>query len=153
MLRTEIDATVTEVYRILADLRPSALDESGLEAAIRRRLDAMAAPIPVLLRTHELPQLPADVEEAIYHVTGEAVTNALKHANATGIQVDLRTRRGEVRVRVQDDGSGCQSLATSGIGMTSMRDRARHVKGHLVVNTAPTGTVVMLTVPIKEDTA
>lgn len=94
------------------------------------------------------------VEEAIYRVVQEAVTNAFKHARARRLCVTVRARGGEVRVEVEDDGRGFEAARGEepggegrGLGLPGLRERARRVGGALAVDSGESGTIVRLRVP------
>ncbi len=148
VLRQEMQSTVTEVRRILADLGPVVLAEQGLAAAIERRVTAAASPMPIEVRIRPLPPLPPEVEEATYLVTAEAVNNVLKHANANRASVEVGVYSGRLVARVSDDGIGFQTYEGAGIGLESMRSRAAALGGECEIATAATGTTVTFTIPI-----
>lgn len=150
VLREEVSVTVSEVRRVLDDLRPVALDEAGFAEALRRSVAAVATTVPVDVRIGELPILPLAIEQAAYRITGEAVTNALRHAQAMHLDVEVGATEEYLTVRVCDDGIGFDSVtALPGIGLASMRDRARALGGKLTVSSAhPSGTTVILELPI-----
>lgn len=143
---------VEEVREIARGLRPEALDEFGLRPAlvtlasgfaeraglrVRRRLDA------------ELPALGREVELVIYRVAQESLTNVVRHASASAVELVLERHDGAVVLRVRDDGRGFNPASTSpGGGMRGMSERAMLVGGRLVIEpVAPHGTEVRLEVP------
>lgn len=148
VLRDEMTRAVTEVRRILADLGPAALVDDGLAAALRRRLAAAARPLPLNLRIGELPELSADVEEAVYRIVGEAVTNAVRHSCASSLEVEVGMTETGFALRVADDGRGIASSAVPGVGLASMRERATAVGGLLSVDSGESGTTVTFSVPV-----
>jgi signal transduction histidine kinase len=150
VLRTEVATTVSDVRRVLDDLRPAALDEGGFADAMRRNVAAVAATVPVTVRIGELPVLPLAVERAAYRVAAEAVANAARHAHATRLHVDVGAADGRLSVRVEDDGIGFDRTdARRGIGLASMHERAGELGGELSVTSAPgRGTTVCLLLPI-----
>jgi two-component system sensor histidine kinase UhpB len=143
-------ATLEEVRAIARNLRPEALDELGLPAALRQLcVDAARTGAAVEPRIGEAAAgaLAPETEVVIYRVAQEALTNALRHADAGAITLALDVAgNGGAVLRVADDGRG--SGGRTGAGMRGMRERALLVGGALDVRPAPGGgTVVTLTVP------
>jgi signal transduction histidine kinase len=154
LLRGRMRDTVGEVRRIVDDLRPAALDQLGLVAALREQL----APVPagagdgprVEIRPRELPaELPAAVEVAAYRVVSEAVTNALRHARCSVCTVDLGAADGGLLLEVRDDGAGIPPDAVPHVGLESMRERAVEVGGRLEIDTGAHGTTVRAWLPLE----
>jgi signal transduction histidine kinase len=139
----ELGTAVAELREIAHGLRPSTLDE-GLSAALRAL--TRHAPVPVELAV-DPGQLPDDVATTIYFVASEAITNAIKHGEATRIDVSVRRENGHVELRVADDGCGGAS-ATTGSGLAGLRDRLDALGGRLVlVSDVRHGTIVEALVP------
>jgi signal transduction histidine kinase len=145
-----------ELGQIVAELRPRELTDTGLAETLRRR-------VQLLDRVHEahvtfassLPprRLPAAVEEVVLRVAEEALHNALRHANAATVTVTLSPLgKTGVQCSVADDGVGfdvpAADAASRRLGLSSMRERARKVRGSLAVRSKPgEGTTVTLEVP------
>jgi signal transduction histidine kinase len=91
------------------------------------------------LLADEAIELPAPVEEALYHITLEALNNALRHARATSVRVTLSQRDGPVILEIMDDGCGFdpESVDQAGMGLTTMRQRAESIGGRLTVTSKP----------------
>ncbi|MFW3172441.1 ATP-binding protein [Geodermatophilus sp. CPCC 206100] len=153
-LRTEVDAAVGEVRRIIDGLRPAALDDLGLLAAIRRQADTLSTSVPVRIDAGELPPLPPDVETAAFRIAQEALTNVARHSGARSAEVGLRISAGRLEVAVADDGIGMPAPAgpdeqrTPGLGLASMRQRAQAVGGDLSVESRDGGTRVVAALPL-----
>ena len=141
-----------ELRRISYELRPAALDELGLASAIEELCygTARRADIAITPRVGA-PQreLDADAELALYRVAQEALTNAVRHAGAGAIEVDMANRDGQLRLVVSDDGSGIRPGAVGG-GIRGMRERAHMIGATLVIAGDESGTRVMLTLPAPE---
>ena len=93
-----------------------------------------------------------EVELAMYRVVQEALTNAIKHADAKTIEIDLAESDSSTTARVRDDGGGFDVKAgrTDGLGLGGMRERARLLRGELEIDSAPgRGTVVALRLPVE----
>jgi signal transduction histidine kinase len=151
-LRAETAACVDEVKRIVADLRPPALDQIGLVAALRQHADLLTTRSSGRLRVDvaapaPLPPLPAAVEVAAYRIALEAMTNTARHAGARACHVAVELN-GSLLVTVRDDGSGVLA-GSPGVGLTSMRNRAEELGGEcLVVFREGEGTSVEATLPV-----
>lgn len=131
-LRDECASCVEEIRRIVADLRPPALDQGGLIDALRRHADVLnaSAETPVVLVENEsepLPSLPAAVEVAAYRIALEAMTNAVRHSGGRTCRVWVSHRDG-LRITVHDDGTG-EAPGAVGLGLASMRERAEELGG------------------------
>ena len=157
------DALQGEVDRlrdIIHDVRPSSLDDLGLmaamEALVARHADdgGPALQLEVDL-DHEAGRTPErlhpDVETAIYRIAQEALTNALKHAEAHTVTIAVAEIEGEVGVSVRDDGRGYDPKAiTSGFGLVSIHERVELLDGRLRVRSAPgEGTTLEARVPAR----
>lgn len=145
-------ATVLDHVRSLAhDLRPPALDQLGLAGALHRLTDRFATGPAFDLDITGLPaQLPAAVEEAVFHIVGEAVSNAVRHARATRVRVVVSHdgATGTLEVTVTDDGTGLAPGRAAGVGLTSLRERSEELGGRCSVGDAPGGgTRVQVVLP------
>jgi two-component system sensor histidine kinase UhpB len=140
-----------ELLRLARELRPSALDDHGLEAALRTQVNWFARQTGVeatLQIAPDLGELGSDEQIVVYRVVQEALNNIAQHAGATAISVELRRADGRKMLRVTDDGCGFNDATedTPGLGITGMRERARLAGGRLRVRSRPGhGTVVELT--------
>jgi signal transduction histidine kinase len=152
-VREEVDGAVGEVRRILDGLRPAPLDDVGFVAAVQRHAEALAPSVPVRVTAEPLPPLPPDVETAAYRIAQEALTNVARHSGARCAEVDLRARDGRLEVAVVDDGAGFPAVdgdpRPAGVGLASMRTRARAVGGELTVTSGPGGTRVVAGLPLE----
>lgn len=152
------DARVTsEALRDLSyELRPPALDDRGLVAAIED-VGVSLAPLQVIVDADGLGDLgrrplPAAVEVAAFRITVEALRNAARHADATSCTVTMRRETGRCLVAVADDGGGIPAGAHAGVGVTSMRERAAELGGAVTIESlASGGTVVSLDLPVGGD--
>lgn len=152
--RLEADATVREVRRVLACLRPAALDRQGLVSAVRETADSLGMGAPgrprFELRADALPVLPPSVEESAFRIVAESMTNVARHSGAEHCNVEINQANGDLRVAVIDDGDGYPSTRPMGHGLDSMRRRASDVGGRLTVAPIePHGTVVTAELPLK----
>jgi two-component system sensor histidine kinase UhpB len=99
------------------------------------------------------PRLPAEVETALFRIAQEALTNAIRHARATSVQVRLRSSDGVVSLEVRDDGIGMAAVpavhAGEHLGMFGMRERAKLLGGEFhAAPVSPRGTLIQVTIPL-----
>ncbi len=151
LLRDELRGTVLEVRRVVEGLRPPALDELGLAGALTQlsaRLTARS-PVAVELCVSELTTLPAAMEVAAYRIVSEALTNTVRHANATSCLIAIHEAAGTLRITIRDDGAGLdrQRSAGSGNGLHTMRERAEELRGQLRVLNG-NGTTIVAELPL-----
>jgi signal transduction histidine kinase len=146
-LGDEADSVSVEVKRIVRDLRPTALDNEGLTAAVTefvRRLDGV---VHVDLDMSPPCTLPAVVEIAAYRIATEALTNVVRHAQATTCRVRL-TVDDVVDIDIVDDGVGVPADEPVGVGLVSIRERVGALGGTMaVMPVEPHGTRLHVTLP------
>ena len=142
-----------ETRRALQALRASPLDDLGLSLAVRTMVEDAAARTNLALNSSiadKLPSLSPDVEQCIYRVAQEAVTNVTKHAKAKTLNVNLESTEGKVTLTVHDDGVGFdvgKKDKANNYGLEGMQERAQLVGGELTVTSKPgEGTTVKLVV-------
>jgi signal transduction histidine kinase len=131
-LREETQAAGREVRRLVEGLRPVALENTDLAAAVRTFLDGLQEASQLELELEipgPLPDLAADLDAAAYRIVAEAVTNVVRHSGARRCRVRLEVVTGELRVLVEDDGHGLPAQPRAGLGLTSMRTRAAELGG------------------------
>jgi two-component system sensor histidine kinase UhpB len=139
-----------ELLRLARELRPAALDDHGLQAALRTQVERFSdqTGVPAELRTYdELADLPMHEQTVVYRVVQESLSNVARHAQAAHVVVELGRDHGRPVVRVADDGVGftLRDARQDGIGLVGMRERARLARGRLEVQSTPgRGTVVEL---------
>jgi signal transduction histidine kinase len=139
----ELATAVAELRRIAHGLRPSSLDD-GLGPALRRL--ATTVPLPVALDVCPEP-LPDEIATTAYYVASEAVSNAVKHAEADSIAVRVARDAGRLQVSVRDDGRG-GAAPHAGSGLAGLTDRVAAAGGALQVRSAPgRGTLVEAVLP------
>lgn len=145
-----------ELRQVVAELMPPDLADHGLVETLRRRVALLdrVQRAAVTFHANGVRRLPAQTEEAVLRVAQEAMHNALRHADAASVAVRLTGRPGGgAELEVTDDGRGFDPDAvrtggSSGLGLASMRERARSVGGSLQVRSvAAHGTTVRLEVP------
>ena len=160
-LRQGIQRTVLEVRRVVEGLRPPALDELGLDGAVHQLARRLATPggpaaapgrpvtIDATVQLNGLPELPAATEVAAFRITQEALTNAIRHANASHVLASITVEDDELVVRVRDDGHGLAASRDDGVGLSAMRERAEELGGSFDIRAEPTiGTTIEARIPL-----
>jgi two-component system NarL family sensor kinase len=150
-IREETRAAITEVRRVVDDLRPPAIDEVGLLGAIRQRAESLTSEALVyeVVGPDGLPPLPAAVEVAAFRIASEAMTNVARHSGASRcrIEVELDVILG---LTVTDNGRGSAGPTGRGVGWTSMTERAAELGGSCTISSrADGGVVVRAVLPLE----
>jgi two-component system, NarL family, sensor histidine kinase UhpB len=148
-------ASIEDVRRIAQRLRPEPLEDLGLGGALmalsRRMGEQSELRIDCEISTELTPQ-PPECELVIYRVAQEAMTNAVRHAEARSVKVALRAGPERLTLSVRDDGRGLRERRPEGGGTRGMRERAGLVGGRLRISSAPgAGTEVRLDVPTSRE--
>jgi two-component system NarL family sensor kinase len=153
-IRAETRAAITEVRRVVDDLRPPAIDEVGLVDAIRQRAASLTTDTLVfeVQGPAEQPTLPAAVEVAAFRIASEAMTNVVKHSGATRCLIDLELDV-TLGLTVSDNGRGDAGATARGVGWTSMTERAAELGGSCTISTRGEGGLVVRAVLPLEDRA
>ena len=150
-LRQDLRRAIDDIRQVVYALRPPALDQLGLAAAVRALAEQSVSELQVKVEAPErLPPLPAAVEVAAYRIIQEALANVIHHARARRCVIRLRLN-GELHLAVVDDGQGLPTAGTTGMGLLSMRERAAELGGRCTVEAAPDGgTRVVARLPLPE---
>ncbi|MDX6498087.1 MAG: hypothetical protein QOG23_1347 [Blastocatellia bacterium] len=150
------DATVNFVRRIASELRPIALDELGLSEAIEFQARQFQERTGIILQCdcdQENVDLNGEQSTAVFRIFQEALTNILRHAQATTVQIQLRKENGAVVLTISDNGRGITDEEKSGqrtLGLLGMRERAHLVGGAININgSSGEGTVITVRIPIS----
>jgi len=134
-----VDDLVKSVRRIASDLRPPILDQLGLPAAVEWLAQDFSRRTGIRCATAILPTDGMIVDElatALFRIVQEALTNVLRHAGATRVDIELGVKSGCVALEINDDGSGITEAGTMGpasLGILGMRERASALGGVLEV--------------------
>jgi signal transduction histidine kinase len=157
IIRT-VDRLQAVVSRMIADLRPVALDELGLVSAIEHNVDEWRRRLPAIdvrLRcVGAFEGLEEAVSLTVYRLIQEALTNVYKHAGASQVDISLEAARGdtrdEVELRISDDGGGMEpERPTAGHGLRGMRERVELAGGGFTLESAPgRGVRLTATLPV-----
>ncbi|HWY51505.1 MAG TPA: transporter substrate-binding domain-containing protein [Chthoniobacterales bacterium] len=151
-----LEKLLGQVRQISLDLRPSMLDDLGLVPALRSLLDQQGrhASVAVHLSAKNVPEnLDAEIQTTCFRIGQEAITNAVRHANATRIDVDLRCENGNLRLQVRDNGRGFDADAVQaqavGLGLVGIKERAVLVDARAKIISSPNnGTTVEVSLPL-----
>jgi signal transduction histidine kinase len=144
-----------EMRLLVYELRPLALEQAGLAAALQNRLDAVEkrAGVEAQLRVSLEADLPPHIENGLYRIAQEALNNSLKHAEATKVFVSLKMQEGNVELEIADNGKGFDMEAIQdqgGMGMVSIRERVQALHGEYSITSKPNeGTQVWVRVPLN----
>lgn len=153
-----LGTTIQSVRRICADLRPTALDDLGLTAAIEWHARQFQSRTGLRCRVSlpgRMPDLPREQATAVFRILQESLTNVARHAGARQVSVGLKVRKGDLMLKVQDNGRGInkrQANDSRSLGLAGMRERALRWAGQLTITgVAGKGTTVLLRMPLECD--
>lgn len=161
-VRDLLTDTLWEIRKIIADLRPTDLDDLGLVPALSRYVRSRfnEANIAFEIHTRRSPErLPAEVETALFRIAQEAVNNVVRHAQATHAVVTLDQQEDLVELRVEDDGIGINGHGDgrnwhSSFGLLGMKERAALLNGEFSISRRDGGgTIVQASVPLVRSAA
>lgn len=151
----QLDETVRTVRRISSELRPMVLDDLGLPAAIEWQLHEYQKRTGIRCEAHLPPEetaIPPDRATAVFRILTESLTNVVRHAAATRVEVALAIDEHEVRLDVADNGRGMPGGTAGGrrsLGILGMEERARALGGTVGFEARPGGgTRVVLRLPL-----
>jgi signal transduction histidine kinase len=159
------DNLLRDIHRLAWELRPTALDDFGLEMALRRYADEWAAlsGVPVDFHSQGVAprRLALELETTLYRIAREALTNVFRHAHASRVSVLLERRPDHVSLIVEDNGQGFDGAATikqsaplGKLGLLGMRERATLARGSVVIESNPgVGTTVFARLPLAFEPA
>jgi signal transduction histidine kinase len=155
LARTLVRDSLAEARRSVLDLRPQALESGDLATAISEMAGRLAADPPIDVQvTGRARRLPNAVESHLLRIAQEALTNALRHAHAREISLQLHFAHDQVSLRVQDDGQGLddktgEPASVAHLGLAGIRERVAQMGGHLTLHSRPgCGTEVVVKVPV-----
>jgi signal transduction histidine kinase len=153
-VRELVVATLQDVRRLAVELRPKALDDFGLVAALERLVQTFSEQSGIAVEFEAAlgsERLPAEVETALYRIVQESLTNVIKHAQAGHVSVLLTRRNGAAAAVIEDDGRGFDhsTVRDGGFGLEGMRERVQLLDGRIEIESSPgSGTTLVVEVPI-----
>jgi len=159
-----VDEAIGNVRQMSQLLRPTILDDFGLEAGVRWLADGFSARtgIDVDFQSNYAGRLPDETETHLFRIAQEALTNIARHAAAKHVRVRLESNSGNICLSIQDDGKGLPptpppAMATArrpaSLGMSGMRARARSAGGDLTVHSRPgEGVLIEVRLPLNHET-
>jgi signal transduction histidine kinase len=156
-----IGETIEQSHRLIADLRPTVLDDFGLIPALQEELDQRLAPAGIaahLAADGDATGLPPDIATAAFRIAQEAITNVIRHANARRVHVQVGRTASGLALTIEDDGVGLPAepfghgaSGRQAFGILGMRERAEALGGRLeVTRREPSGARVALWLPTAE---
>lgn len=155
-LKEMVRHALTEVRRIIYDLRPMALDDLGLVPTLRKYLETTGDYNPGTVLAFKSNgterRLPSSFETSIFRLVQEAISNAIRHGKATAIEVKLEWLKEHVSISVSDNGTGFdQSIVKNqSFGLLGMRERIELIKGDFIINSSlGEGTILMFQIPYE----
>ncbi len=151
-VRGQVLETLRDVRRLAVELRPKALDDFGLAAAVERLAESFVEQTGFKLDVEAQlgeGRLPSEVETALYRMVQEALTNIVKHAHARNVSIVLTRAGGVITALIEDDGRGFDTEAPrEGMGLDGMRERLGLIGGKLRIESRPGGgTTLVAKVP------
>ncbi|MFN2183196.1 MAG: PAS domain S-box protein [Anaerolineae bacterium] len=153
-LRRIVDRVQENLHRLAVDLRPVSLDHLGLVAALRQHLEAVSRKHDLVIRFETLDldeRLPSEMETNLYRAAQEALTNVVRHSQATRVEVLLAQQSDKLRMIIEDNGVGFDSSVVSNsdrLGLFGIRERMEMLDGTFTIESAAgAGTALLLEVP------
>jgi signal transduction histidine kinase len=151
--------TMQRVKKISQELRPSVLDHLTFSQAVAWQIDEFKKTTGIAcrlaLRNAEDLQLPPNAANALFRVLQEALTNIMRHAEATKVIVALEKTGAHVMLEIQDNGKGITNKEMAdprSFGLIGMRERIHHLNGNIEINSgASEGTTIVCTIPLKQN--
>jgi signal transduction histidine kinase len=146
------DAGMAELRALIFELRPEALEQEGLVAALEKQAAAMRARYGIAVEA-DLPaavEASQPVQEALYRIAQEALHNIVKHARASRVTVAVGREGGAVTLRIGDDGVGFDPTGSfpGHLGLRSMAERAEKLGGSFAIESAPgAGSTIRVAIP------
>jgi len=152
-VQQQMRQSIADIRQLVYSLRPPALDEFGLAFALQElALQVQTSSLQISLEgTDRELALSAAAEVAVYRIVQEALTNVVRHANASKCHIELEKKSGMLHIRIADNGRGLPAHVKPGIGVRSIRERAEELGGSFELDSAPNhGTRVHVRLPIEE---
>lgn len=156
-LKEMVRQALTEVRKVIYDLRPMALDDLGLVPTLKKYIDTIEEynkGIKLKFQSNgKEVRLPNKYETAIFRLVQEGISNAIRHGKSTEITVELEWLKDQVKIIATDNGTGFDQgiVKNQSFGLAGMRERIELVEGDFFINSSPgNGTVLMFHIPFKK---
>jgi signal transduction histidine kinase len=154
---TLVDGAIRDVREMSQLLRPTVLDDFGLDAALRALAESFGQRTGIRIHYRsdiEGLRLRDEAETHLFRITQEALTNVARHSAATAVDMELRRDGNAIQLKVSDNGHGAQTrdhdTKTRGLGLAGMQTRARGCGGELTIRSDPQkGFTVAVTCPVS----
>jgi signal transduction histidine kinase len=153
-----VDEAISNVRQMSQLLRPTILDDFGLEAGLRWLAEGFSSRtgIEVQLDSTYSGRLPDETETHLFRIAQEALTNVARHSGAKHVRISLESEGSEIRLSIRDDGQGLGTAARTdgrGLGLIGMRARARSAGGDASVRSkSGEGVLIEVRVPLRHET-
>jgi two-component system, chemotaxis family, CheB/CheR fusion protein len=158
-LRELVASLGRELHTLALRLRPKALDDFGLEAALSIFAEEWTQQSGIAVDLHaraDDERLPPEIESAVYRIVQEAFTNVARHSRATEASVVIERRDGQLHAIVEDDGIGFDAKAllegrgaAKGLGLLGIRERVALLNGMMELESGDAGTTLFIRIPIQ----
>jgi PAS domain S-box-containing protein len=154
-MRRQLDDAIASVRRISTDLRPPILDDLGFGEAVKWQAAEVAkrSGMDIALKLEAAPLVvDSDLATALFRIVQESLTNSVRHAHASSVEIGLVTDDKGLVLTVRDNGKGfvVEERQGSGIGLASMRERAYALGGRLDISSSPgVGTIIQVKLPLR----
>jgi len=154
------ESSLRKVRNMSYLLHPPLLDESGLLPALHWYFEGLQSRgqlrISLEYRPLLFPRMPHDIENAVFRVIQESLTNVYRHSESQDARIDLTQEHDVITIRIRDFGKGLPDSGTGilpplGVGISGMRERVNQLHGELRVSRAEPGTLVHATIPLVEN--
>jgi PAS domain S-box-containing protein len=152
----QLDTEIESLRVLISELRPAALDELGLQAALVALAERVGTTYGIEIRTTvdeaatTSAGVDSELEAVVYRVIQEALTNAARHANPNVVEISLGRVDSEIRAVVSDDGTGFDlTRPVDGFGLIGMRERVSFVGGRFELESSDDGTTVTISLPVS----
>jgi len=153
---------IEEVHRLAWGMRPSILDDYGLESALARHIEEVSKTAGLeidyqFISPDGLQRLPIGIEVSLFRIAQEAITNIIRHAKASHASVVVLRQLQDITVLVEDNGQGfslavAQEKGDQCLGLMGMKERVNLLGGNFVIESAPgEGTTIRVRIPMSED--
>jgi ligand-binding sensor domain-containing protein/signal transduction histidine kinase len=150
---TLVSEVIEELTFLIQEMYPLVLKEKGLMSVLRSYIYEWQDrnSIQVNLEVFNERRIDIQIEQALFRVIQEALSNVARHSNAAKVDLTLHFSKNRIELTIKDNGRGFDKVARmNGVGLQSMQERAHMIYGHLTITTAPgQGTIIRLVVPLR----